>query len=147
MVDVQKSGENTKLARAPLFSRRARRYNLQSKICSQDGSIRCSLTMAKRSVSSHEGLSSSPLDFFRDMLREHGLDHIWTELEAKLSDIFITQDGSCRLEIVEIIRAPPPATPESRTSGGEANVQGWAASTTDELNVALAVCDSLPPWY
>lgn len=105
--------------------------------------------MGTRSVSPHKGLSSSPLDFFRDTLREQGLEYIWTELEAKLSNLFITQDSNCRLEIVEIIRPShysptlPTTTGESGESGSEANVQEWAASTADELNVALAVCDSL----
>ena len=79
------------------------------------------------------------------MLNEQGLDHVWGELEAKSHDLFITEAGSCKLEIVKStpLLGSSPSPPASTEGSTESNGKGHgaeSASTTEELSMILSVC-------
>lgn len=99
--------------------------------------------MASEGVSVCCRVRSHPLDLFRSTLDEYELD-VWTEFEAKLPDLFVTEASICKVEVVEII---PLSTQQVVSGDGdestdEGNVVEWA-STIDELNLILDVCNSI----
>lgn len=88
---------------------------------------------------------AGPLSFFRKELLKQGFHHIWMELEAKASDLFIEEAGHCKLEVINLILQSQhsAALSESNNEPG-ASTDTQLASTVEELSIALAVRTSSP---
>jgi hypothetical protein len=99
--------------------------------------------MALEDVPICGGSDWHPRNLFRNSPNKYGLEHIWADFEAKIPDLFITEAGNCKIEIVETTASSKFLSPEAIAEGySNPNDKGnvvKCASTVEELDIILNV--------
>lgn len=100
--------------------------------------------MTSESVSLIREVGSHPLSPLRSIIDEHELEPFWSEFEAIIPNLFITEASNCKVEIIEIASSnfspSQQIVTEERIQPENNRNSIERVSSIEELNIILQVC-------